>query len=538
MLRYILWIFFIFLTLSIGGGQDFPPPFVETSWDQGYPVIEGDRRALYLARVIFHIEHDWKDKDWSGKNKDSIVRVSCLELGSIFYDKGMIEGSMYYMGKAGPDEYRKMIIRKKHDYDQKKKLEARLAPKKEELIKPIVVEEPPKPEIKEPPVSRNDAQNIVMTTLMDIVQESSVPGKPVTIDLNITKQEKVELQEDQKLVTSLPKKYDLIPEKNLKSLKTKINDQIDVLNIEKQKLIQANASQFVISSKENAIKALLKEKDIIAAKIKANEINAEKDKNKRVFILIVVILVIIILGVFIYFQRKTIKVQDSEIDKQLLDIKEKNAYLEYAASLIRHDMHSGINTYIPRGLVSLERRIPEDDVEKLKIGPALKMMKDGLSHTQKVYKKVHEFTSLVKSDAQLDKKDVDVKELLTSYFEGTAFRSQVEIEDLSNLEVNEVLFCTAIDNLVRNGIKYNDSEMKKVKIYRENGSIVIEDNGRGLSSEEFKKLTTIKKGATEHKEGLGLDICIAILKEHNFTVNCELLTSGGETKGTKIKINT
>jgi PAS domain S-box-containing protein len=38
--------------------------------------------------------------------------------------------------------------------------------------------------------------------------------------------------------------------------------------------------------------------------------------------------------------------------EQRKEIEKKNTYLEHAAKILRHDMHSGINTYMPRGLSS------------------------------------------------------------------------------------------------------------------------------------------------------------------------------------------
>ena len=54
----------------------------------------------------------------------------------------------------------------------------------------------------------------------------------------------------------------------------------------------------------------------------------------------------------------------------LEEAKHKNTYLEHAAKILRHDMHSGINTYIPRGIRSLERRLENspDVVERLLFG--------------------------------------------------------------------------------------------------------------------------------------------------------------------------
>jgi PAS domain S-box-containing protein len=226
----------------------------------------------------------------------------------------------------------------------------------------------------------------------------------------------------------------------------------------------------------------------------------------------------------------------TDIVKSSKELEKKNTYLEHAAKIIRHDMHSGINTYMPRGLSSFERRMPEDKQKELKIDAPLKMIKEGLRHTQKVYKGVYEFTNLVKKDAVLNTESCNLKEILEDYLSATAYRPQVEIEDLGTSEVNEALFCTAVDNLIRNGLKYNDSDCKKVKIYRIDNDIFIEDNGRGMSQEDFKHLSqpyTRKEGQKETGTGLGLNICIAILEEHNFSVDCNKLPQGG----TQMKIS-
>ena len=116
------------------------------------------------------------------------------------------------------------------------------------------------------------------------------------------------------------------------------------------------------------------------------------------------VLFVFVLIVAILIQRKTIRIKDVEIEKQLNDISKKNTYIEHAAKIIRHDMHSGINTYIPRGINSLEKKLSEDVIKDLKIDGSIKMIKEGLNHTQKVYKSVYEFTNLVKSNVSIEKK--------------------------------------------------------------------------------------------------------------------------------------
>ncbi len=227
----------------------------------------------------------------------------------------------------------------------------------------------------------------------------------------------------------------------------------------------------------------------------------------------------------------------STIDQQK-EIEKKNTYLEHAAKILRHDMHSGINTYMPRGLSSLDRRLTDDQAKEMKIDAPLKMIKEGLRHTQKVYKGVYEFTNLVKKDAVLDKNICSLNTILEDYLSATAYRPQVILEDLGESVVNEALFCTSVDNLIRNGLKYNDSPSKFVKIYRIDDVIFIEDNGRGLSAEDFKYLSqpyTRKEGQKESGTGLGLNICIAILEEHGFPITCDKLPEGGTQMKIQLK---
>ena len=205
------------------------------------------------------------------------------------------------------------------------------------------------------------------------------------------------------------------------------------------------------------------------------------------------------------------------------ELKQKNTYLEHAAKIIRHDMHSGINTYLPRGLKSLERILTPEQIKILNIESPLKMLSEGLKHTQKVYSGVYEFTNLVKDGSEMSRSEYNIKDILISYLSLTSYKSQVVLEDnLSfNLSVNEALFCTAVDNLIRNGLKYNDSSTKIVRVYREGNFIVIEDNGRGMSQEEYLELSKAYTRRSDQKEsgsGLGLSICKSILEEHKFKI--------------------
>jgi PAS domain S-box-containing protein len=219
---------------------------------------------------------------------------------------------------------------------------------------------------------------------------------------------------------------------------------------------------------------------------------------------------------------------------QKLELEKKNTYLEHAAKILRHDMHSGINTYIPRGLRSLKRRLNDDLIKLLNIEAPLRLLEEGLAHTQKVYEGVKEFTNLVKKDSKLEISSHNLGVILKKHLKSTSYSDQVKIDKLIEKEVNKSLFCTAIDNLIRNGLKYNDSKSKFIVVYMEGDYLIVRDNGRGMSKQEFEEYSkpyTRKGGNKESGSGLGLNICIAIMNEHGFLVSCEKLKNG-----TKIKI--
>ena len=218
------------------------------------------------------------------------------------------------------------------------------------------------------------------------------------------------------------------------------------------------------------------------------------------------------------------------------ELGQKNAFLEHAAKIIRHDMHSGINTYIPRGIKSLKRRLTEEQMKELKLAAPLQLIEDGTSHAQKVYKGVYEFTNLVKADNKgLDKEEFCFMKSMHEYLRLTAYKSQVDIEKAPcHMVGNEPLMLTAVDNMIRNGLKYNDSKTKIVKVYskvKKNGrkAICIEDNGRGIDQEDFDRLSkpyVRKEGQLETGTGLGLNISVEIIEQHGFEISCKKLKNG------------
>ena len=200
---------------------------------------------------------------------------------------------------------------------------------------------------------------------------------------------------------------------------------------------------------------------------------------------------------------------------------QKNLFLEHIAKVIRHDLHSGINTYLPRGLKGLLAKLSKEAIKEHKIGMYIRMLEEGLAHTKQVYEGVYAFTQVMKSDSVLEMCRCDLREILEKWMETKAYKEQVQIEELLTIEVNPILFCIAIDNLIRGGLQYNNSDEKWVKIYIENKTVLcILDNGVGLSKADFLKYCKpyVSGDNVETYQGLDLNIAVAIIEDHGFRI--------------------
>jgi len=464
----------------------------EAVWDQGVPLLPEDENITILIQQLNPVSLENVDKMTTEQ-----IRLY-RELGVEFYNKGLYQEADFYLSK----------IKK---YSEKKGVK----------LKQV---------FKDSSYFTNVSQ--IRKEIKDELEkeyQAKLETKEEKTELSID--ELKSLKNDTEFLKNLPKSFDNLSTEDLTNLSQQLDNQIEKLMRERDALVKNNGSQDLIDAKDVNIKSLKKEKQVVDLSIDKEQLKEEKRIIRNWLIGSVLAITVLILSILALLQRKRIKVQDVELERQLDDINKKNTYLEHAARIIRHDMHSGINTYIPRGISSLEKRITPEELKNLKIDGSVKMIRDGLNHTQKVYKSVYEFTNLVKQNVVLEKKEVDVKLLLEESIGKTSYTEQVQISELVTLEVNETLFWNAVDNLIKNGLKYNNSESKLVKIYLEDNFIVIEDNGKGLSEKQFEKI--IKSGnqiENVEEKGLGLNICLAILKEHGFELSCEKIDTGTKMK--------
>lgn len=115
----------------------------------------------------------------------------------------------------------------------------------------------------------------------------------------------------------------------------------------------------------------------------------------------------------------------------------------------------------------------------------------------------------------------------------------IERGELGNAHVDRRVFSQVVQNLIQNGIKYNQSPVPKIWIdcSRSNEAVVLSfrDNGIGIKKDSltkvFQPMTRLDTVETYEGTGLGLFICKEIVERHGgrIWVESEGIESGGAT---------
>lgn len=214
--------------------------------------------------------------------------------------------------------------------------------------------------------------------------------------------------------------------------------------------------------------------------------------------------------------------------KQRQELNQAKIFLEYSNKILRHDLHSGINTYIPRGFAMIKKKLDDETISKLRIGPGMSLLERGIKHAQDVYKGVQSLTGMVKDFAEIEKENFNVEEALNAYLGRTHYFNKVEIGSMGDTKANRPLFCMAVNVFVQNGVTFNKSPDKKIKIYQEGSSLCVEDNGVGLTQEQFDIIVYPKDRGNRAPgfDSIEMNIATTILKEHGMKITVHSANPG------------
>jgi len=192
---------------------------------------------------------------------------------------------------------------------------------------------------------------------------------------------------------------------------------------------------------------------------------------------------------------------------------------------IVHDINTPIAT-IMLNAKSILRKSKEEPKKLSRILSSAKQLTD----------MQHDLLALADEKTEIEKEKVDLKELSEEIVEGfklqyTSQPFEVLVEK-ETIEVNRVDIRRIIQNLLSNAVKYNRNE-NFIKIYTQNGNLIIEDKGKGMEHPEKVFEKNYREDYSIQGNGLGLASVLSMLERNKININVKSKIN----IGTKIVLN-
>lgn len=268
-----------------------------------------------------------------------------------------------------------------------------------------------------------------------------------------------------------------------------------------------------------------------------------KEKSSQQYLFLVLLsgligmIVVIAGGLFFYYRkiRKFNEELESKVQERTEALKQSNIQLERFAYIASHDLKTPLRT-ISSFLSLIKRRIKQYNNPELE--DLLSFASNGAKQMNNLIEDVLEFSKV--STAEMKKETVELNQTIRSvlYNIDDFLRENngyVETYKLPEVQGNGGYLHQLFQNLIVNGVKYNEAEQPKVVIscqtQGKNYRFCIEDNGIGIDLayqdtvfEMFKRLHT----AAEYEgTGIGLALCKKIVEQHGGEIWLEDSNPGG-----------
>jgi len=219
---------------------------------------------------------------------------------------------------------------------------------------------------------------------------------------------------------------------------------------------------------------------------------------------------------------------DSDNRNITTKLKESNKELERFAYIASHDMKEPL-----RNIVSFSQLL------KRKLSG--KMNEDESEYLEFVTKNAKQMNELIKGILEFSKIDKTEEEKLAEVNLNAVMQevvlnldtiakdknAKINFQKLPIIYGNEIQLVSLFQNLIENGIKYNNKEIPKIELSiqeAENAyNIFIKDNGIGINEEYHNKIFEMFKRLHTRNEyqgtGIGLALCKKIAQRHNGDLN-------------------
>ena len=204
-------------------------------------------------------------------------------------------------------------------------------------------------------------------------------------------------------------------------------------------------------------------------------------------------------------------------------LKLSNIELERFAYIASHDMKTPIRNII--SFLNLAERRAENE-----LSPELKEYIDFASKSARelntLIEDILNYSKVEKSNSEVVNTDLNqiLGHVSAAIKKQAAYRNvKVEFEQLPVLKAESSQMTQLFQNLVENGLKYNQSDLPEVKVkyHSENEKhiITVEDNGIGIEKDYYHSIFEMFKRLNNKDQyegtGMGLAICKKIVERYN-----------------------
>ncbi len=218
------------------------------------------------------------------------------------------------------------------------------------------------------------------------------------------------------------------------------------------------------------------------------------------------------------------------------ELEERTEELKRFSYIASHDLKSPLRTIISF-LGLMERDLKKGSVDNL--AHNLEFARSGAQQLNYLVKDVLELSKINTNKPKVKKKinlnSTLKKVMLNLNSEIKEKNVVVNAGELPTLICNEVEFTLLFQNIIQNGIKYNEARQPVVNIWSEEKDDIIqihfEDNGIGIESNYFQQIfVQFKRLHTDEKykgTGLGLALCKKIAKSYGGEIEVQSVIGKG-----------
>lgn len=247
---------------------------------------------------------------------------------------------------------------------------------------------------------------------------------------------------------------------------------------------------------------------------------------------------IMVVGFMISFYQIDIQSISHQKDKLMNQLKNNNEELERFAYITSHDLKEPVRNI--QSFASLLKKKLSKKEELQKDVKLVEIIDDSAKRMSILIDSILKFSRLDQQKLPMEKVDLDD---LLEEFKNTHGqllidkKAVVNHTDLPVIQGNKLFLSLLFQNLIENGIKYNESSKPTIQIYANVGddfaNISVKDNGIGIE-EEFKNsifepFKRLHNRGKYEGTGLGLSICKKIVESHAGEIWIETHSGTGST---------